>query len=139
MRVAGADFLENFCSSPSSLIGAKDGRPGRLYRRPPGTLPCHPQCCASFLLLIAMRLADSRAFADLGRARGPPARGGATLGEGDASTWKAESVQLARFGVSLRHGKPRDDLPPLHSITSSGRARRGRAAMRGYSDRVDTR
>jgi hypothetical protein len=41
----------------------------------------------------------------------PPARGGATLGEGDASTWKAESVQLARFGVSLRHGKPRDDLP----------------------------
>src|SRR5215207_5870920 len=34
---------------------------------PPGTLPCD-QCCVSFLLLIAMRLADSRAFADFGRA-----------------------------------------------------------------------
>jgi hypothetical protein len=33
---------------------------------PPGTLPCD-QCCVSFLLLIAMRLADSRALADFGR------------------------------------------------------------------------
>jgi hypothetical protein len=33
---------------------------------PPGTLPCD-QCCVSFLLMIAMRLADSRALADFGR------------------------------------------------------------------------
>jgi hypothetical protein len=42
--------------------------PGGPLKELPGTLPCH-QCCVSFLLLIAMRLADSHALLDTVLAR----------------------------------------------------------------------